>query len=78
MSKEPIQLGHSVERHSHHDSSHHHNNSPENELHATQRINKQFGPDSLSRIEQILLAIFVSGMILMFLTIFILILILNF
>ena len=69
MSKEPIQLGHSVERHEHHDSSHHHSSPSEDDLLTTRRENREFGADELNPVEQILVIILASGMIIGFLAI---------
>jgi len=75
MSKEPIDLGLSVERHVHHEESDHSHDSPEDQLSNTRRDDRQFGTESLSQIEQILMVLFVGAIFVIFLTIIISVLI---
>lgn len=71
MSKEPIQLGHSVERHSHHHASDHQHGSSKDESRSAQRTDRQFGTDSLSVAEQVFGILFVSIMFIGFISLII-------
>ena len=71
MSKEPIELGLSVEKHVHHSDSNHSHGSNDDEISATRWEDRQFGTDSLSQAEQILAVLFVGGVIVVFVIIII-------
>lgn len=69
MSKEPIDLGLSVEQHVHHNESDHSQGSNINQVSKSRSEDRQFGTDSLSQTEQLLAVVFVGGMLIVFLVI---------
>ena len=58
MPKEIIQLGHSVEKHSHHDAAAHHHGPSENEIDESLGVSNRFDPDSLSSAELLFTILF--------------------
>ena len=68
MSKEPIDLAHSVERHAHHGAADHDHGPPEDEERPDRRIDNKFDSESLSNIELFLAVLFGGGMLIGFIS----------